>query len=235
MYVRVCIFRIGSMILHQYFVAGVQRASFLNYSLTEFERLDKIKNYWKFMIVRNPLERLLSAFINKLSSPLKNSSKVMDTFELHKRSIIEKYHPERLKQYVDGGQKEKLRLDFETYLQWIINTPNHKLNEHFAPIVELAQPCRIRYHFYGNFKIYASDMKAIMAKLSAPQEWYINRSSHKQGRETSDRMIPFYSKVRREVKEQLIQDISDDLEFYYTLYPEEKDRMNAILGLSEAE
>ena len=187
------------------------------------------------MIVRNPLERLLSAFINKLSSPLKNSSKVMDIFELHKRSIMEKYHPERLKQYVSGGQKEKLQLNFETYLQWIIDTPNHKLNEHFAPIVELAQPCRIRYHFYGNFKIYASDMKAIIAKLGAPQEWYINKSSHKQGTETNDKMITFYSTVSRRVKEQLIQDFSDDLEFYYTLYPEEKDSMNAILGLSEAE
>ena len=183
------------------------------------------------MIVRNPLERLLSAFINKLSSPLNISSKVMVTFELHKRSIMEKYHPEKLEQWLDGGQKEKLRLDFETYLRWIIDTPNHKLNEHFAPIVELAQPCRMRYHFYGNFKIYSSDMKAIMARLGAPQEWYVDESRHKQGRETIDKMIPFYSIVRREVKEQLVQDISNDLEFYYALYPEEVETQNRILGL----
>ena len=181
------------------------------------------------MIVRNPLERLLSAFINKLSSPLKNNIEVIDTFELHKRSIMEKYHPEKLKQWIDSGQMEKIQLDFETYLQWIIDTPNHKLNEHFAPIIELAQPCRIRYHFYGNFKMYASDMEAIIAKLGAPKDWYINRSNHKQGKETSDKMIPFYSTVRREVKEKLIQDFSDELEFYYTLYPEEKDSMDAIL------
>ena len=185
------------------------------------------------MIVRNPLERLLSAFINKLSSPLKNSSKVMDTFELHKRNIMERYHTERLRQWVEGGQKEKLQLDFETYLRWMIDTPNHRLNEHFAPIVDLAQPCRIRYHFYGNFKTYSSDMKAIIARLGAPEEWYINRSGHKQGRETSNKMIPFYSTVRRKVKEQLIQDIFDELDFYYTLFPKEKDSMNAILGLNE--
>ena len=71
-------------------------------------------------------------------------------------------------------------------------------------------------------------MEAIIAKLGAPKDWYINRSNHKQGKETSDKMIPFYSTVRREVKEKLIQDFSDDLEFYYTLYPEEKDSMDAI-------
>lgn len=216
-------------------VVGVQRASFLNYSLTESQRLNKIKNYWKFMIVRNPLERLLSAFINKLSSPLKKSSKTLSTFELHKRSIMEKYHPEKLKQWVEGDEVETVRLDFETYLQWIIDTPNQKLNEHFAPIVELAQPCRIRYHFYGNFKLYASDMTAIIAKLGVPQEWYINKSNHKEGRETSDKMVTFYSTVRREVKEQLIQAFSDDLEFYFTLYPEEKDSTTEVLGLSEAD
>ena len=185
------------------------------------------------MIVRNPLERLLSAFINKLSSPFKTSSNVMDTFELHKRTIMERYHPMKLKQWREGGHKEKLRLNFETYLRWIIDTPNHKLNEHFAPIVDLAQPCRIRYHFYGNFKMYSSDMKAIIARLGAPEEWYINKSSHNEGRETSNKMIPFYSTVRREVKEKLIQDFADELEFYYTLFPEEKGDMNEILGLNE--
>lgn len=75
-------------------------------------------------------------------------------------------------------------------------------------------------------------MTAIIEKLGVPKEWYCNRSNHKEGSETSDKMITFYSTVRRDVKEQLIQDFSDDLEFYYTLYPEDKNSMNA---LSEAD
>lgn len=212
------------------YVAGVHKASFLNDSLTESQRLSKIKNYWKFMIVRNPLERLLSAFINKLSSPLKNNTKDLDMFEQHKRSIMEIYHPKKLKQWRNRGKKENLQVDFETYLRWIINTPKHELNEHFAPTVELAQPCRVKYHFYGNFKTYSSDMKAIVARLGVPQEWYINSSYHKKAPETAEKMIPFYSTVRRKVKEKLIRVISDDLEFYYTLFPEEKGSQNKILS-----
>ena len=205
----------------------------MNYSLTESQRLHKISNYWKFLILRNPLERLLSAFINKLSSPLNSNTKlkIMDAFELHKRRIMEKYHPEKLEGWAAGGQKEELRLDFETFLQWIIDTPSYKLNEHFAPIIDLAQPCRIKYDFYGNFKLYSSDMKSIIARLGVPQEWYINRGRHKQGRETSVKMLPFYSTVSREVKEQLIQAVSEDLEFYFTLFPEEMGNLKEILGL----
>ena len=183
------------------------------------------------MIIRNPLERLLSAFINKLSSPLDYDSSVMDTFALHKRSIMEQYHPEKLRQGITVGYKEKLQLDFETYLRWIIDTPNYKLNEHFAPTIELAQPCRIRYNFYGNFKIYSSDMKAIIEKIGAPQEWFRDQSAHKHGRETKNSMVKFYSQVSREVKLQLIEDISEDLEFYYTLFPEEAGSHIDILGL----
>ena len=207
---------------------GVQKASFLNCSLTESQRLYKIRNYWKFIILRNPLERLLSAFINKLSSPLNLSTTFMDTFELHKRAIMEKYHPVKLRQ---ATANEKLQLDFETYLRWIIDTPNHKLNEHFAPIIELAQPCRIRYNFYGNFKMYSSDMKAIIARLGVPRDWFLDKSAHKHGRETKILMNEFYANISAEVKQLLIEDLSEELEFYYTIFPEEKGSHTHILRI----
>ena len=81
--------------------------------------------------------------------------------------------------------------------------------------------------------MYSSDMKEIIARLGALEEWYVNKSSHNEGRETSNKMIPFYSTVRREVKEKLIQDFANELEFYYVLFPEEKGDMNEILGLNE--
>ena len=202
----------------------------MNYSLTESQRLFRIHTYWKFIILRNPLERLLSAFINKLSSPVSLNATVMDTFALHKHTILEQYHPEKLNLTVFGDNEVKL--DFETYLRWIIDTPNYKLNEHFAPLTELAQPCRIRYNFYGNFKMYSSEMKAITEKLGVPHEWFFDKSSHKHGRETKNLMTAFYSVVSRSVKVKLIEDIWEDLEFYYLLYPEETGSHNKILGLT---
>ena len=212
---------------------GVQKASFLNYSLTESERLHKLQNYWKFIIIRNPLERLLSAFINKLSSPIDFNSSNMDTFELHKRTIMEKYQLDKIKKSLKNGITT-LHLDFETYLKWIVDTPNYKLNEHFAPIVDLSQPCRIRYNFYGNFKMYSSDMKAITARLHVPHEWFVDKSSHKHGRDTKDLMVPFYSVVSNETKQRLVKDIWRDLDFYYSLYPEETGSHNQILGLMDS-
>ena len=212
---------------------GVHKASFLNYSLTDSQRLHKIRNYWKFVILRNPLERLLSAFLNKVSSPLQLTASVWDTFELHKHRIMEIYHPNKLKTFKSGSLSEELRLDFETFLRWIIDTPNYRLNEHFAPIVELAQPCRVRYNFYGNFKMYSSDMRSITERLGVPHRYFVDKSSHKPGRETRELMEPFYSQVSKEVKLRLLQNIAEDMAFYYTLFPEERDTHLDTLGLRD--
>ena len=52
---------------HTHIHTHTQVHSFRN--LTKAEAVYKLKHYFKFAIVRNPAERLLSAYRNKLESP----------------------------------------------------------------------------------------------------------------------------------------------------------------------
>ena len=183
------------------------------------------------MIVRNPLERLLSAYLNKLSKPLEKGVTTQNMFEEIKRSILQQYHPEQYRQWISDNTSESIAINFETYLSWIIDTPSEYLNEHFAPIVTLSQPCRIQYNFYGNFKLYSSDMAAIIKRLGVAKEFFIDRSYHAQGSSTRDLMPSYYAQVSMEVKHRLVEDVSEDLEFYYFLFPEERDTHIPLLGL----
>ena len=79
--------------------------------------------------------------------------------------------------------------------------------------------------------MYSTDMKAVVERLDAPQEWYRDKSYYEVGKATKDKMVSSYSRVSKKVKELLIQDISEDLEFYYTLFPEEAGSHIDILGL----
>lgn len=201
-------------------VVGINKASFLKWSLNDSQRVFKVKNYWKFVIIRNPLERLLSAYINKIAKPLQ-VKKTYDEFELKQKQIMERYHPGVVKKWREGLSND-LKVDFETYLRWIIDTPNVHLNEHFAPIIELTHPCRVKYNFYGNFKMFVSDLNHVIDYLDLPRDMFPNRTSyHTPGTETKDKMRDYYSLVRHEVKERLLIDFSEDLDFYYTLFPEE--------------
>lgn len=107
------------------------------------------------------------------------------TIQKQTQQIMQHYHPGVVKKWKVGLTKE-LQLDFDTYLRWIIDTPNEKLNEHFAPIIEMAQPCRIQYNFYGNFDTYSSDLDAIIKKLDLPKDMFVGRAYHSTGTETKD-------------------------------------------------
>ena len=204
----------------KYLGPGVQKASFLNGSLTDSDRIHKIKTYYKFIIVRNPLERLLSAFLNKIAPPLEYRR--LDTFEMHKRSILEKYRLQDLERWSKDNGRYKLQVSFSDYIRWIIDSDNALLNEHFAPIIDDAHPCQIRYHFYGNFKMYNSDVAHIMQKINVSTDYFWDRSVHQPGHETKDYLQHYYSQLTKELKENLFEDLYQELDFYYHLYPEEK-------------
>ena len=214
----------------KYLGPGVQQASFLKKSLTDEERLYKIKTYYKFIFVRNPLERLLSAFLNKLASPIDFMK--MDIFGMHKRSILQKYRPQDIKKWTKVHGKFKLQVSFSDYIHWIIDSDNALLNEHFASIINDAYPCKIKYHFYGNFKMYSSDMAQVLKKLNVSAEYFWDQSEHKPGHETKDYLQYYYSQLSEDFKHRLFEKFHKELDFYYHLYPEERTSHVELLNVT---
>lgn len=200
--------------------------------MTDSDRLKKIAKYWKFTILRHPLERLVSAFRNKLEAPVHFSGIYSETFEMHKRTILERYAPRKLQAWMNANGDYDLRVEFEQYIRWVIDMPNEKLNEHFAPMTLLSQPCRLRYHFYGNFKRLSSEMNLIMQRYDIPKEYFYDHS--RSGQDTSAIVEKYYSTVSVKLRTALLKDYRSDLEFYYRLFPEDYGSHFKMLGLNES-
>ena len=214
----------GTVDEHKYLAPGIQRASFLNKSLTDEERLYKIKNYYKFMIVRNPLERLLSAFKNKIEKPLNLMEFDMPSqiFDRFKEEILMQYRKDEFSRWFASDRHVPVEVTFSEYIRWVVDTKHDNLNEHFAPTISNSHPCRIKYNFYGNFKMYNSDIAGVARKLRVPFEYFYNKSSHSPSTETRNLLDSYYSQLDKKLKQRLLQSFSDELDFYYHLYPEEK-------------
>ena len=217
----------------QYLEPNIYKATFLRHSLTDEERLEKVKSYYKFMVVRNPLERLVSAYRDKIAKPV-TSLYGGDLFEGYKREILKRYRVEAFSLWEHNGVSEPMSVTFSEYIWWVVESNPHFLNEHFSPIVDNALPCTMKYDFYANFKLFNSDILGLIWKLKLPLEYFYQKGSHAKG-DTQQLLQKYYSQLDRDLKHKLFEKIFQDLDFYYHLYPEEKTSHEELLQIQRTE
>ncbi len=100
--------------------------------------------------------------------------------------------------------------------------PFNTYNEHFVPILNLCSPCAVRYNFYANFKTLSYDMYATLGMLDIPSVSYPTRMGHPM-HSTDEYLASYYNKVSSKVRETVVGVFQEELEFYYALYPEERE------------
>lgn len=231
-----------------YLAPAIRKASFINLTLTERDKAEKLKTYYKFMMVRNPLERLLSSYRDKIE-PLLNFDSFsttnesllkenilpqgMEFFEAHRRWILTKYRPLELIRWMQNRGMYSLQLSFSDFVQWIIDSDDDYLNEHFSTTISNARPCLVRYNFYANFKNYSREVKLLVQKLNTSIKFFTDHNSHHPWEETRMLLKRYYSQLSPEVKYRLFKWMYRELDFYYHLYPEEQWSHADLLGIME--
>ena len=212
-----------------YLEPALSRASLMNKTLVTNEKVLRLKTYYKFMIVRNPLERLVSAFRNKIESPL--SRERLDRFpQFLKVEILEQYRSSKFRQWKSRTDLN-ISVAFSEFVQYFIETDVMKMNEHFRPSIDICHPCLIKYDFYGNFKNYSSDVAQLIDKFGTSRKFYRDKSLHSSSEQTDKKMALYYDQLSYRDKARLLGKLYDDLLFYYTLYPSERHSHYHILGL----
>lgn len=206
----------------------LKTVSFLKASLTDKERLYKVKNYFKYTFIRNPLERLLSAYLDKVKQKTQKGWE-----DEIKAGILKKYQIEEFQRWKKYGHSYNPQVSFPAYVHWIVDARDENLDQHFSPTVLNIYPCRIKYDFYGNFKQMNIDMRMVINKLQAPPEYFQNASYHHSERETIELLEGYYSQLDQGLKHQLFHKMYHDLDFYYHLYPEERTSHCKLLETDE--
>lgn len=136
--------------------------------------------YFKFVIVREPFHRLLSAYRDKLDH---SESEYFDKVELKLREI-----------YKNTENSSTERLTFAEYIKYLTDPDRMHLNEHWNYYHKLCYPCSIQYDFVGHMEDIDIDMKYVLHRLS------ITNVEYSQGQAPVNRSDTFkenayYSKV----------------------------------------
>ncbi|XP_071958510.1 carbohydrate sulfotransferase 9-like [Antedon mediterranea] len=144
-------------------------------SKTRDEIATILKTYKKFMILREPFSRILSAYRNKFEENNRMSILLRNSFV---PKIIRKYRtkPEQTK-----GIKS---VTFREFINYLADTSNGLLTdpeEHWREAYRLCYPCEIDYDYYGHFETLTEDstyiIKALNLSIEYPQSTNPTNSS----------------------------------------------------------
>ncbi|XP_078602836.1 carbohydrate sulfotransferase 14-like [Branchiostoma floridae x Branchiostoma japonicum] len=117
----------------------------------------RLQHYYKFMFVRDPLARLVSAFRDKFE-------RRMETFSLKEAwTILEKYRPSPISE-TDVSHPN---ITFHEFVQYVVDTAPRSMNQHWRPYLDLCQPCAIHYDFVGHVDTLEDDAKAVLSAIGA--------------------------------------------------------------------
>ncbi|XP_030628776.1 carbohydrate sulfotransferase 14 [Chanos chanos] len=129
----------------------------------------RLQHYFKFLFVREPMARLLSAYRNKFGE-----------IEAYQR----KYGVEIIRRYRKGHAKDVASagddVTFTEFVRYLLDEDPERMNEHWMPIYNLCQPCAIGYDFIGSYERLESDAAYVLERVGAPphvrfperQTWY---------------------------------------------------------------
>ncbi|CAH1776906.1 unnamed protein product [Owenia fusiformis] len=138
---------------------GLHFKSIKSYDRSQQDRI--LKSYYKFMFVREPFERLVSAYIDKFYVPEPHGF-----WKVWGKGIINKYRHKASVTSRECGHDvtfdEFLAHSFSTIEQQYINAGNG----HWVTIQQLCNPCDINYDYIGRMESMQQDTKAILEKAN---------------------------------------------------------------------
>uniref|UniRef100_A0A8C0XGT1 Carbohydrate sulfotransferase n=1 Tax=Castor canadensis TaxID=51338 RepID=A0A8C0XGT1_CASCN len=165
----------------------------------------RLNTYTKAVFVRDPMERLVSAFRDKFEHPNSYYHPVFG------RAIIKKYRSNACEEALNDGSGVKFR-EFVHYL-----LDSHRpvgMDIHWEKVSKLCYPCLINYDFVGKFETLEEDANYFLQLIGAPKELRFPnfKDRHSSDERTNTQVVRQYLKDLTRTERQLIYD------FYYLDY-----------------
>ena len=219
----------------QPYIAPQLRKILLN-ALDPEEQESVVRGYFKFVMFRHPLERLLSGYRSKMSVAARDERKVTDEnnrniegdlFLYDKEIIISHAYPNVYRKWRAAHESYPINITFSDFIDYWVKSEHLSLNAHFNSVLRLCKPCLVQYDYYGNFKTFSRDSKLLMDRIGATEEELRPRYP-----KPSDELVSkYYGQLSKKQKLEILKKLAPELRFYYMLFPPEKDTHKRMLDI----
>ncbi|XP_064651980.1 carbohydrate sulfotransferase 11-like [Lineus longissimus] len=143
----------------------------------------RLKYYTKAILVRDPLERVLSAYRNKFNTS--NGPTSIFT-NVYRPMIIRKYRPDLRMKII---ARDEVRVSLQEFIRYIthpldfpqLESSDH-MNVHWQPYITSCDPCHVRYDIIAKYETLEEDVRFILNKINASNliKWPARSEHYKQ-------------------------------------------------------
>ncbi|XP_008315511.1 carbohydrate sulfotransferase 12-like [Cynoglossus semilaevis] len=144
------------------------------FSRTEIKA--KLKHYTKFMFVRDPFVRLISAYRDKFGRQNE------PFYKTHGQNILRLYgNVTRLPRTMDQAFALGIHITFYNFIQYLVDPLTEKrvpFEPHWRQMHRLCHPCLIQYDFIGHQETLQEDVEHLLNILKVPSNIQIPSSYH---------------------------------------------------------
>ena len=178
------------------------------------EQKEKLSTYTKFFFVREPYERLLSAYRDCFFGSYKRKQEYWKNYGRFIINMLEKYGGRNSSQ----GKETITFSEFIAYLD-IRNKRGEKFQEHWRPQHQLCQPCFVQYDIVGHYETFLDDARYIFStanfgrKVQLPQ-WHPSS--------TGPLLKKYYSEISKESIQKATNLYRADFRLFGYWHPDEK-------------
>ncbi|KAK2846103.1 hypothetical protein Q7C36_010957 [Tachysurus vachellii] len=170
----------------------------------------KLQTYKKFIFVRDPFVRLISAYKDKLQSP--------------NQIYYERIGIQILKQFgnvsnppasVKQANAQGIVPSFSDFIQYILSLPARdyaKFDEHWKQTVHMCHPCIINYDFIGKMETIEEDAAQLLRLLKVDN--IVNFQPYEKRKANADEMKTWYSNIPTEWRRKLYDIYRSDFELF---------------------
>ncbi|CAJ1053975.1 LOW QUALITY PROTEIN: carbohydrate sulfotransferase 12-like [Xyrichtys novacula] len=124
----------------------------------------KLQHYTKFLFVRDPFVRLISAFRNKFGRPNEDFYKQFGSVMLRRYGNVSGGLPETAAEAFAAGIKPT----FQQFVTYLLDPETEKesiFNEHWRQVYRLCHPCQVKYDFIGRLETLETDAEHLLKLL----------------------------------------------------------------------
>ncbi|XP_056892882.1 carbohydrate sulfotransferase 12-like [Takifugu flavidus] len=171
----------------------------------------KLQHYTKFLFVRDPFVRLISAFRNKFGRPNEDFYRQFGSEILQRYGNASGSLPETAAEAFSAGIKPTFQ-QFITYLLDPETERERIFNEHWRQVYRLCHPCQVKYDFIGRLESLETDAEHLLKLLEV--DHLVHFPSGGRNRTTTGWERDWFAQVPLTMRRELYKLYEPDFELF---------------------